>query len=87
MKNRVYLILFFSINAIIFGAIGFFIFTNYGGNNCDSPAIGCDCFCCHMFDLRGYEACGVFGLLFGMILGIFISLAIYAKYYNKRNKC
>jgi hypothetical protein len=63
------------IGAIIIGLISFVFFVGYGGNNCDSPpSMTCDCFCCHMFNSRGYESCGIFGFWFGIIIGVILGI-------------
>lgn len=59
---------------------GFFFFMNYGGNNCDTP--DCDCFCCHMFDSRGYEACAEFGMYVGALVGL--GLGMVGSWYILR---
>ena len=57
------------VGAIAFASLGFVYFTGYGGNNCDQPpALTCDCFCCHLFNSRGYESCGIFGLILGYVV-------------------
>jgi hypothetical protein len=74
-KKTKYQITFGLIGAIVFGLIGLLYFAGYGGNRCDvAPAMGCDCFCCGMFGLRGYEACGDFGLILGILLGAIIGV-------------
>lgn len=69
MKRRIF---FAIIGATIFGLIGLFMFVGYGAGDCDIPGKACDCFCCHMFGLRGYESCGDFGLLVGAVFGTVI---------------
>jgi hypothetical protein len=77
MKRK---ILFLSIagviGVIIFGLIGFILFVGYGGNSCDQSNAICDCFCCHMFNSRGYESCGTFGLGLGILVGAVFGVLI-----------
>ncbi len=69
-RRTLFAILAGVVGAVVLGFFGIFFFTLYGGNSCDvSPAMTCDCFCCHMFNTRGYESCGVFGLWLGIIIG------------------
>ena len=63
------------IGALIFGLIGFLFLMNYGGNNCDQPPkLTCDCFCCNLFNSRGYESCSQLGLYIGLLVGIIIGI-------------
>ncbi len=71
------------IGAVIFGSIGFLTFVGYGAGNCDVPGKACDCFCCHMFGLRGYESCGDFGLLIGIVSGIVVGIFCYRIAWNR----
>lgn len=69
--------------AIILGLVFMLIFINYGGNNCDQPpAMTCDCFCCDMFGLRGYESCANFGLILGVITGAVLGV-LAIKFFRK----
>ena len=90
MKKYVYPILSALAGAAIFGVSGLLKFMTYGGNNCDMPGKSCDCFCCNSFGLRGYEACGNYGLYVGAGVGVIVGLLIYllAKKINsqKSNK-
>lgn len=90
-KRIIYQIVAGVIGAIILGIIGLISLINYGGNNCDQPpAATCDCFCCHMFNSRGYEACGTFGfwlgIMLGAILGVLIIKLIWQKIFNHNKK-
>jgi len=65
------------VGALVFGLVLAGVFVVYGGNHCDQPpASTCECFCCHSFSLRGYEACARFGLYFGISLGGLIGLFV-----------
>ena len=73
--------------AIIFSIFGLIYFAGYGGNNCDQPpANTCDCFCCHMFNSRGFESCGAFGLWLGILVGVILGLLVirlaWQKFFN-----
>ena len=77
------------IGAITFSIISFIYFVGYGGNNCDQPpANTCDCFCCHMFNSRGFESCGIFGLWLGILVGVILGALIihltWQKFFNKK---
>ena len=77
---------FFSglIGAIILGLVGFLVLINYGGNNCDSyPNMTCNCFCCHLFGLRGYESCSQFGLFAGILVGAIIGIILCNLFLRK----
>lgn len=78
MKKFIFPIFLVLICALILGVIGLFQFSGYGGNDCDVTGKVCDCFCCHMFGLRGYESCGDFGFLIGVGIGAVTGLAGYA---------
>lgn len=67
-----------SVFAFALGGLVFFM--DYGGNRCGAV---CDCFCCHMFNSRGYEACGEFGLYFGAGLGLILAIVLII-WWNKR---
>ena len=86
MKKYIYPILSALAGTIIFGIVGFLKLVSYGGNNCDMPGKGCDCFCCNSFGLRGYEACGNYGFLLGASIGVIIGLTTYLliKKLNKK---
>jgi hypothetical protein len=73
---------------VIFGIAGLFKFAAIGGNNCDMDGKFCDCFCCNMFNTRGYEACGDFGLLGGTIFGSLFGYAAYkiTDKFSKRHE-
>ena len=77
MKKIIYQILLAIAGALIFGIIGLLKFAGYGGNNCDVSGKNCDCFCCNMFGSRGYESCGDFGLIVGILAGAMLGLAAY----------
>jgi hypothetical protein len=77
MKIYLYQILSAIAGALIFGFFGLIKFAGYGANDCDMDGKTCDCFCCHMFGLRGYESCGDFGLLAGFLAGALLGLAVY----------
>jgi hypothetical protein len=77
MKKYIYPILSALAGITIFGIAAFLKFVSYGGNNCDVPGKNCDCFCCNSFGLRGYEACGNYGLYLGAGLGLIIGLIVY----------
>ena len=74
--------------ALIFAVIGLYFFSIFGANKCDYYYTGtgnnnelirvgsCDCFCCDMFNTRGYESCGIFGFLIGAVIGIIFALII-----------
>jgi hypothetical protein len=83
MKKIIYPILFIIASALIFGLIGLLKFAGSGGNNCDVVGKSCDCFCCNMFGLRGYESCGDFGLIFGILVGIVFGVITYRLIKNK----
>ncbi len=51
----------------IVGIVAFLTMTNYGGNNG-----GC-------FITAGYESCGQFGAITGMLIGAIIGIAIFSK--------
>lgn len=63
---------------IVLGIIGLIVFSGVGGNNCDVPGQTCNCFCCSMFGMRGYEACGLFGAVIGFALGV-VMVLVYRK--------
>ncbi|KKR22074.1 MAG: hypothetical protein UT48_C0001G0087 [Parcubacteria group bacterium GW2011_GWE2_39_37] len=71
--------------AAVFAVGGLLKLSLYGGNCCDIVGKSCDCFCCNSFGLRGYESCGVFGVLAGGVVGIIVGLIIYwvIRYYKK----
>ncbi|MBP9758853.1 hypothetical protein KBD45_04090 [Candidatus Dojkabacteria bacterium] len=70
--------------ALLGGFIGFLSFVGYGGNSCDQPpAMTCECFCCHMFNSRGYESCGLFGILLGMVVGLFLGVILVHLIWKK----
>jgi len=83
--KRFYLTLSTLLLTTIFAIGGMLKFSIYGGNNCDVVGKGCDCFCCNFSGLRGYESCGVFGLLAGCVVGVIVGLIVYVliKYYKK----
>jgi len=86
MKKYLYPILSALAGAIILGVFGFLKLVGYGGNSCDMPGKGCDCFCCNSFGLRGYEACGNYGFLLGVGIGAVIGWVAYLliKKINKK---
>ena len=89
-KIFIYQVLIVIISVLIFGLIGFLSLMTYGGNYCDQPPeLTCNCFCCDLFNLRGYESCSQIGLYIGLLVGIIIgitSLSIirrkFLKIYN-----
>ena len=87
-KKILYQIIFGILGALIIGILGFLYFLDYGGNSCDMPGKDCSCFCCNMFGLRGYEACGNFGFFAGIILGASVSVLIvhfiWKNYYKSK---
>lgn len=83
MKKYIVKISFALIGGLSLGIIGGLKFINYGAADCDMPGRSCDCFCCNSFGLRGYEACGNFGLFGGFGLGLIIGLFIYWLINNK----
>jgi len=86
MKKCIYPILSAVLGAIVFGASGLVKFMGYGASDCDVDGKICDCFCCNLFGLRGYEACGDFGLLAGGIIGVALGLIIYYSWIKLSNK-
>ena len=66
------------VGAFLLGVFGLVIFVSYGGNACNISYVGndmvrvgsCECFCCHWFNLQGYEPCGLFGFWLGAALGV-----------------
>ena len=84
MKKYFYPILSALIGAVIFGVGGFLGFMTYGGRNCDTPGKNCDCFCCNLFGLRGYESCADFGFWIGIGIGAIIGLIVYVLVKNKK---
>lgn len=74
-KSKIFTTLTLAIILGLFlGIIGLVVFSGIGGNDCDVPGRICNCFCCNMFGMRGYEACGLFGALTGFVLGIILAL-------------
>lgn len=83
-KKLIYQVLAGLIGAIIFGIAGLFFLMNYGGNNCDQPPTStCECFCCNLFNSRGYEACSQLGLYIGALIGIIIGVSLYRINWQK----
>ena len=72
---------------LIFAIAGLYFFSIFGANRCDYYYAGnemtqigsCDCFCCDMFNTRGYESCGIFGFLAGTIMGIIFVFIIFRQ--------
>ena len=96
MKKIVYLILAGIIGAVVGATISFLFFAGYGGNVCNMyyinepnspnsliPVGSCDCFCCQMFNLSGYESCGIFGFLLGIFVGAILGPIIVSLAWNK----
>lgn len=71
---------------LIFSILGLLKFIKYGASNCDANGKSCNCFCCNSFGLRGYEACGNYGLLVGVGVGLIVVLILYlvVKKYEKK---
>lgn len=71
---------------LIFSILGLYNFVQYGASNCDANGKSCGCFCCNSFGLRGYEACGNYGLLVGVGVGLIVVLILYlvVKKYEKK---
>ncbi len=72
---------------LIFGIFGLLKFIKYGASNCDANGKLCDCFCCNLFGGRGYEACGNYGFLVGVGIGLVVISVIYLvikKYETKQ---
>lgn len=86
MKKYFVKILCMLIGAVTFSVGGLLKFMSYGASSCDSPGKFCDCFCCNSFGLRGYEACGNYGLYVGIISGLIIGYVFYLFVYRKNNK-
>ena len=86
MKKNSYKILSATLGAIIFGIIGLFKFAGIGARNCDTDGKFCECFCCHMFNSRGYEACGDFGLMAGIVFGGILGLILSGVNWRKFSK-
>jgi len=76
-----------SAGALVTGMISMVLFIQYGGNRCDQPpAMACDCFCCNWFGSRGYEACGQFGGIAGLIGGAIVGILLVRLIINKNLK-
>lgn len=90
MKHKLIKIVASLMVILIFSIFGLLKFIKYGASNCDSNGKSCDCFCCNSFGLRGYEACGNYGLLVGAGIGLIIVLILYlvlikCEFNNKKN--
>ncbi|MBU1722161.1 hypothetical protein KKG38_05245 [Patescibacteria group bacterium] len=57
----------------ILGIAAFLTMTNYGGN------YGCSPFIDSLFGTAGYESCGSFGALIGILVGCIIGITIISK--------
>jgi len=77
MKKYVYPALSAFAGAVIIGIGAMLKLMTYGGNSCDFPGKNCDCFCCNLFGLRGYEACGSYGLYVGASIGAIVGVITY----------
>ena len=82
-KKLIYQILIEISSALILGIVGWLLLTIYGGNNCDQTIGVCKCFCCHIFSLRGYESCGIFGFFSGALIGILLGILIVRKKFRE----
>ncbi len=58
---------------LLFGILGFLTFLNYGGNH------GCFSFIDQLFNLQGYESCGLFGTLLGVFIGAILTVLMFNK--------
>lgn len=58
---------------MMLGIAGFINLTNYGGN------YGCAAWIDNLFGTRGYESCGSFGALSGVLLGSILGILIITK--------
>ncbi len=63
----------------ILGMLSLLIGMNYGGN------YGCFTFIDAIFGTRGYESCGAFAAIIGIIVGALIAISLVKK-FNKNNK-
>lgn len=85
MQKGIQKIILVIFSAITFGFIGSLSMSYYGANSCDQiPDLSCDCICCHMFGLRGYESCSLFGLFLGTIVGLIMGVITYKYIKRKR---
>ena len=62
-----------SFGGTLLGIAGFSTMMNYGGNG------GCLAFIDALFSTAGYESCGSFGSIFGLIVGAIIGIAVLSK--------
>lgn len=85
MKKYIYPLIYSLIGCILFGLIGLLWFMKYWASDCDMPGKICDCFCCNLFGLRGYESCANYGFLLGWWIGIIIGIFVYLFIKNKHN--
>lgn len=96
MKKIVYLLLAAIIGAAGVTVFSFLFFAGYGANACNMyyisgpdnpdkliPVGSCDCFCCQMFNLSGYESCGIFGFWLGIPLGAILGPIIVSLFWDK----
>ena len=67
----------------ILGLIGFTKFIGVGGSACDESGSACDCFCCHMFGMRGYESCGLLGAIVGIAVGCAVGVFILSRFKSE----
>jgi len=76
------------IGILIFGLLGLLKLIKYGASNCDTNGKSCDCFCCNSFGLRGYEACGNYGFIIGVSVGLIVIVILYLflRNINKSSK-
>ncbi len=57
----------------ILGIAGFLVLMNYGGNS------GCWAFIDSLFGMAGYESCGSFGAIAGILVGSIIGIAVLSR--------
>ena len=47
---------------------------------CDTDGNACDCFCCNVFGMRGYESCGTIGAWSGILIGVILAILIFSLF-------